>query len=393
MILRNNLKRLRMGYSKLLSTFSSEGRRFTVGNVKPLHICLQSHLVHRYITTTSSANQQKFTVNYLINSCGLSPEGAVLASKRFKLRSPEKADSVLAVLRKHGFSKTQISKVVRSLPEIIGADPEKTLLPKLEYLNSLGTSREDIVSTLASSPSVLGRSLEKAIIPYYDSLRSVLSDKDVVAVFKRCSWMFPNKNVVPNIMLLRELGTPSSCVSMLIRTWLLKLDHEKFCQVIREVNEMGFDMEKTVSVSAMVALGCKNSKSTMNRSRQIFMSRWGWSEDDVLSAFMKYPKCMIVSEKKLMQVMDFLVNKMGWSSRMIAKHPLVWSFSLDKRITPRCSVVKVLLSKGLIKENFSVSYVLCCTEKHFLDTFVYRYLNQVPELQNVYQGKVDIQDE
>ncbi|KAK9912680.1 hypothetical protein M0R45_036531 [Rubus argutus] len=353
MILRNNLKSLRLGYSNLLSTFSSKGTRFTVGDVKPLHICLQSHLVHRYITTTSSANQQKFTVNYLINSCGLSPEGAVLASKRFKLRSPEKADSVLAVLRKHGFSKTQISKVVRSLPEIIGADPEKTLLPKLEYLNSLGTSREDIVSTLASSPSVLGRSLEKAIIPYYDSLRSVLSDKDVVAVFKRCSWMFPNKNVVPNIMLLREL----------------------------------------VSVSAMVALGCKNSKSTMNRSRQIFMSRWGWSEDDVLSAFMKYPKCMIVSEKKLMQVMDFLVNKMGWSSRMIAKHPLVWSFSLDKRITPRCSVVKVLLSKGFIKENFSVSYVLCCTEKHFLDTFVYRYLNQVPELQNVYQGKVDIRDE
>ncbi|KAK9912678.1 hypothetical protein M0R45_036529 [Rubus argutus] len=392
MILRNNLKSLRLGYSNLLSTFSSEGTRFTVGDVKPLHICLQSHLVYRYITTTSSANQPEFTVNYFINSCGLSPEAAVLASKRFKLQSPEKADSVLAFLRNYGFSETQISKVVRSHPRIIHADPEKTLLPKLEYFGSLGASREDIVRTLATIPQFLGRSLEKAIIPYYNSLRSVLSDKDVVSVFKLCSRMFPIKNVVQNIMFLRELGMPSFCISLFIRTRLLILNHEKLGEVMREVREMGFNLEKSVSVLAIVALGCKNSKSTLNRSRQVFMMRWGWSEDDVLSAFMKFPKCMTVSEKKLMQVMEFLVNKMGWSSRMIAKHPLVWSYSLDKRIIPRCSVVKVLLLKGLIKENFSVSSVLCCTEKHFLNTFVYRYLNQVPELQNVYQGKVDIQD-
>jgi mTERF domain-containing protein len=66
------------------------------------------------------------------------------------------------------------------------------------------------------------------------------------------------------------------------------------------------------------------------------MSRWGWSEDDVLSAFRKFPQCMIMSEKKIMQVMDCLVNKMGWPSGMVAKNPVVMGFSLEKRIIPRC---------------------------------------------------------
>ncbi|PRQ55511.1 putative transcription regulator mTERF family [Rosa chinensis] len=122
------------------------------------------------------------------------------------------------------------------------------------------------------------------------------------------------------------------------------------------------------------------------------MMRWGWSEDDVFSAFKMHPPCMIMSVKKLMQVMDFLVNKMGWSSRMIAKHPLVLSFSFEKRIIPRCSVVKVLMLRGLKNKNLNLNYVLQPAQKEFLEKFVTKFLDRVPQLLIVYQGNVDIQD-
>jgi mTERF domain-containing protein len=46
----------------------------------------------------SESEQQKehsFTVSYLINSCGLSPKSALLASKRVHFENPEGPDSVL----------------------------------------------------------------------------------------------------------------------------------------------------------------------------------------------------------------------------------------------------------------------------------------------------------
>lgn len=101
---------------------------------------------------------------------------------------------------------------------------------------------------------------------------------------------------------------------------------------------------------------------------------------------------MIVSEKKLLQAMDLLVNKMGWPSEMIAKYPVVLSLSLERRLIPRCSVVKVLLSKGLVNENLNLGSVLLPAEKEFLGRFVTGYLEEVPQLWDLYQGKVDIQD-
>ncbi|KAM1401526.1 hypothetical protein ACFX2F_028666 [Malus domestica] len=93
-----------------------------------------------------------------------------------------------------------------------------------------------------------------------------------------------------------------------------------------------------------------------------------------------------------MQAMDLLVNKMGWSSKMIAKYPVVLTLSLERRLIPRCSVVKVLLLKGLMNDNLNLGSVLKPTDKQFLEMFVKRYLGKVPRLLSVYQGKVNIQD-
>ncbi|CAL2224609.1 unnamed protein product [Prunus armeniaca] len=392
-----SLNTLRLGYSIVSCTFASTAKRFLVGDLKPSHISLQNHLLHRSITSKISADRHNFTVAYLINSCGLSPEGAILSSKWVELQSSQGADSVLALLSKHGLSETQISKVVRSRPAILVADPEKTLLPKLEFFSSVVVSREDLARILCFNPHLLSRSLENHIIPAYNFLRSLISEENVVAVLKRSSWIFlenRRKNVVPNIELLRELGMPQSCIALLLahNTKVLIHKHEKFAAAVEEVKAMGFDMKKSTFVMALRALCGESSKSIWNRSREIYKRSWGWSDDDVISAFRRNPQCMILSEDKIMQGMNFLVNKMGWPSRVIATYPVILCFSLEKRIIPRCSVVKVLLLKGLIDEDFSLAYVVLPPEQPFLERFVIRYINRLPQLWDVYHGKLDVKD-
>ncbi|CAL9004483.1 unnamed protein product [Prunus brigantina] len=389
-----NLKTFRLVHSIFSCTFASKTNRVLVGDPKPSHFSLQSRLLCRHITSEISENQHNFTVTYLINTCGLSLEGAISASKWVKLKSPKRADSVLELLRNYGASQTQISKLIRSHPKLLSADPEKTLMPKLEFFSSLEISKVDLIKTLALNPQLLAVSLRNRIFPTYNFLKSMLSEKNVVAVLKRNSWIFLEghcKHVVPNIGLLRESGMPEPCISLLLAhcTPALMVNPEKFGQLVGEVKEMGFNLEKSTSVNALRAL-CGKNKLVWNRSREL-LKTWGWSEDDVLSAFRKNPQCMIVSEKKLMQAMDLLVNKMGWSSGMIAKYPVVLSLSLERRLIPRCSVVKVLLLKGLINENLSLGSLLKPAEKQFLKIFVNRYLGEVPQLLSVYQGKVDIE--
>ncbi|XP_050154041.1 uncharacterized protein LOC126628414 isoform X2 [Malus sylvestris] len=223
-----------------------------------------------------------------------------------------------------------------------------------------------------------------------------LSPKAAISASKRLELQNPERadsNVAPNIGLLRELGVSRSCISLMLAqcTQTLMLKPENFGKVVDEVRAKGLDLGKATFMFALRSLSGKNSKLIWDRSREVYRS-WGWSEDDILFAFRKNPQCMNLSEKKITLAMDFFVNKMGWPSGLLIKCPAALCLSLENRIIPRCSVVKVLLLKGLINENFSLSYVLLPVEKQFLERFVTRYLDQVPQLLSLYQGKVEIED-
>ncbi|KAF5954085.1 hypothetical protein HYC85_006941 [Camellia sinensis] len=117
--------------------------------------------------------------------------------------------------------------------------------------------------------------------------------------------------------------------------------------------------------------------------------KWGWSEDEILVAFEKNPWFMVASEHKIMRVMEFFVNKMGWDSSFFARSPIHIGFSLEKRIVPRCAVYQVLLSKGLIKNNsFNLTTMLKKPEKWFLTKVVNCNEEEAPELLKLYEEKL-----
>lgn len=351
------------------------------------------HFQYHYISSstsnsiTDSSPQDSFTVSYLITSCGLSSENALLASKYLKLKTPEKADSVIALFKKHGFSDTQISNVVKHFPSVLLSEFEKTITPKLEYFTSKGLSRNDLAKFVAASPCMLKVSLENKIIPTWNSLRSLLiSNERTLVATKRLltsRWASDLEAVMPNIKILREFGVQESNIVSLLTAHpsVLMIASDRFRITVERVEQMGFSPQRLKFVYAVCALSGM-SKSTWERKVEI-CKKWGWSEEE------KHPWCMMVSEDKMSSIMDMII-KSGFKPSDIVQRPKSVTCSLEKRIVPRCLVYQVLLERGLIRKKWSLRVLLETPEKQFLKKMTMCCNEDAPELLKLYKEKLEL---
>ncbi|KAJ9178540.1 hypothetical protein P3X46_010418 [Hevea brasiliensis] len=345
-------------------------------------------------STSSNLNENSIIVSYLTNSCGVTLKSAQSISKRVCFETPERPDSVLRFFREHGFNNSHISKIVKHRPRLLLAKPEETFLPKFEFLRSIGVSRSGLPLFVSRNPDLLARSLERCLIPIYEILKSVLiSDVKVVTTLNRMenrSLYSFQKTFSNNTSLLRELRISQSCISYLVTQSPSVMCQKvgKFAEVIKKVMKLGFDPSKLIFVEAVRVFHFMSHK-TWEHKLEVYR-RLGFSEDEVWLIFRKHPKCMSLSEKNVMGTMDFFVRKMGWQPAAVARFPTVLCYSLERRIIPRCSVVRVLLLKGLIKGDIHLSSVLPPSEKYFLERFVIKYQEHVPQLLDIYQRKMSL---
>ncbi|XP_028109820.1 uncharacterized protein LOC114308433 [Camellia sinensis] len=353
--------------------------------------------IHTFSSSSleTTPNQHSFAVNYFINSCGFPLEKALSASNYVKFETPNKPDSVLAFFENHGFTKTQISNLVRRYPPVILCDPEKTLLPKFQFFKSKGVSSTDVAKILSSAPAVLKRSMENQIIPSFNFFKSFIqSEEETISAIKRNAGLLLvdlQNCALPNVEILREANVPDAKILFMLkfmpRAFILTSDRLR--KIVNEVKKMGFNPSKSNFVLAVHALKSM-SKSTWGKKVEVY-KKWGLSEDDILVAFGKYPWCMMASEHKIVRVMDFFVNKMGWRSFLVARRPWFISMSFEKRIVPRCAVYQVLLSKGLIQNNdITLATMLKYTEKVFLTEVVNCHQEEAPELLKLYKEKLAV---
>ncbi|KAL5785289.1 hypothetical protein ACOSQ2_007681 [Xanthoceras sorbifolium] len=341
--------------------------------------------------TTSS--QHSFTVSYLINSCGLSLQSALLASKYLHLYSPKNADSVIALLKSHGFSETQISKVIRGYPRVLCCSPEKTLLPKLEFFYSKGLSSPELAKISYAYPNLLSRSLENYLIPTFNYLSDLFKSSETAIAAVKYNPCILGHDVetymVPSINVLRDVGVPERNILLFINIWhrINKTSSHTFRNTVEAIKDMGISPS---SSRFILAVNAKLYGRTYWESKVNIYKRWGWSEEEVLAAFCKNPLCMLASKDKIMAVMDFLVNKMDMESSSISKRPDVIVLSMEKRFIPRAAVFHFLLSKGLInRKDTNLITLFTCLEKAFLQKFVNSY-NEAPQLLKLYQEKLVI---
>ncbi|KAF5802299.1 putative transcription regulator mTERF family [Helianthus annuus] len=284
------------------------------------------------------------------------------------------------------------SQVICRHPRILLCDPEKTLLPKFQILKSIGLSRTDLNAIVTATPQAIMRSKFKDTAPpCVDYLRTVLGSRDlVISAIKR----FPlaltydlQVYAAENIQMLLEVGVSYSTIQAVLarqpRTFFTSAD--TFRKVVKDVMEMGCNPKKVRFLMAIHALRSM-SKSTWGKKLAIY-KKWGWSKDEIFIAFERYPGLMMSSEDKIVRMLDFLVNTMGWEMSYIVQRPIVICFSLEKRVIPRCLVYQYVAEKGLIKENedFCFTKWLMYSETKFLNWAMKRYEDEAPEILKLYR--------
>ncbi|XVF62621.1 hypothetical protein PTKIN_Ptkin09bG0023000 [Pterospermum kingtungense] len=347
----------------------------------------------RLFSTTS--NQQSFTVSYLINKCGFSPESALKASKSLNFETPKRPDSVIAFFKNHGFSNTQITALIKRRPRTLACNIDKVLFPKVDFFYSIGFSRSDLTIVFSKYPHILAFSLQNRIIPSFSILRNLLlSNENVIKAIKRYPRIFSynfNAYMLPNIKILRNCGVSEDNIVKALQ-WLPKTlfrSPVQLKEIVEKLKEMGFNPEKVSYVLAVHAMGSM-SKSTLEK-KVITYKMYGWSEEEVFAAFRVYPHTMTTSEDKIVAVMDFLLNKMGLEASAVAKHPRILSSSLEKRIVPRALFAKDLLVLGLLKNMSRLSALFESSEEVFLKKFVYCYEEEkASELLKLYEDKINL---
>ncbi|XP_073104969.1 transcription termination factor MTERF15, mitochondrial-like [Elaeis guineensis] len=333
------------------------------------------------------------TVSYIRSSCGLSLSAALSAAKEVHLKSTANPDAVLALLKGHGFTRPQIANLVSKNPALLAARPEKTIKPKLEFFAGIGYTGANLGKLISSDPRLLSTSLEERIVRNFDLLKTLLgSPAAVIAAIAGSSRLLRcnlSTVVLPNLQTLRDHGVPAPKIVMLVSWYprVLMNKPDRFTETVKLLKGMGLKPMWTKFILAINAMSGLTA-ATWERKLAVYRSL-GWSENETLMAFTKHPNCMLSSDKKIRKVMEFFVKKMNWKPAFVAAEPRLLGFSLEKRTIPRCSVLSILESKGVMSRKWGVHTFLLISEKDFLENYVIKYGKQIPEVLEAYQGKLE----
>ncbi|KAL1226114.1 Transcription termination factor MTERF4 [Cardamine amara subsp. amara] len=364
-----------------------------------------------------------FTVSYLVGSLGLTKKLAESISRKVSFEDKCNPDSVLSLFRSYGFTDSQISTIITDYPLLLRADSEKSLGPKLTYLQSRGASRSQLTETVSKVPKILGKKVGKTISRYYDFIKEIIeADKSCGNSSHSLAQGSRQENKIRNVLVLRELGVPHKLLfSLLISHAKPVFGKEKFEESLKKVVEMGFApttskfvnalciiygfTDKTIEgkVNACKRLGftvedvwvvfkkwpsfMKNSEKKIENSIETFLGL-GFTRDEFAIIVKRYPICIGLSAESVKKKTEFLVKKMNWPLKNVVSTPAVLGLSMEKRIVPRCNVIKALMSKGLLRNELPPITLLARTDKVFLQRYVRKHDDNqlVTELMAIFSG-------
>ncbi|WZZ13389.1 LOW QUALITY PROTEIN: hypothetical protein YC2023_106478 [Brassica napus] len=359
-----------------------------------------------------SRKGHNFTVStYLVKSLGFTTKLAESISRKVSFNEKVNPDSVLNLFRTHGFTDSQISTIITGYPHVLIADSETCLAPKLQFLKSRGASTSELTEVLSKVPKVLVSKKDKALSVYYDFVKDII-EADKSSKFKKLSPSSSllsqgrkQENKIRNITRIRD----ALLFSLLTSNAQLVSGKDKFEESLKKVLEMGFDPTTTTlsfvgalhmlcglsdkTIKARVKV-CKRLGFTVEEVWTIF-KKWpiflglsekniadsvktflelGFSREEFVMIVKRHPQCLGLSAELVKKKTEFLVEEMNWPLKAVVSHPQVLGYSMEKRMVPRCNVIKALMSKGLLESVFpSLSFVLACTNEMFLERYVMKH--------------------
>ncbi|XP_021733924.1 uncharacterized protein LOC110700657 [Chenopodium quinoa] len=364
-------------------------KRFFNAHPLPPNPKLSSKTRKRKIKSESILpNLSSFPIQYLTNSCGLSLESAIKASKRVVLEEKNKKqfDSVVLFLKSHNFTNAHIIRLIEKYPAVLNCRITSNLEPKLRFLVENGIKGLYLPKLVVSSPAILFRSLEAQLKPAMGIINRYVSCLDrLLVTVHRGSWLLTSdwKGLQENLDCLIEEGVPEKRIEelLVLQPRCLYQDISKINYAVKMIRCMGVkptDVKYIQNFRVIMSL----SKLSWKRKVSIFESL-GWSTKEVILTFTKSPHCLSCSEKKLRNAMDYFVNTVKVDRETIIGYPKVLMYSIEKRVVPRFTIWKILKERKLIRRTRFI-WMLNKSEKEFIDLYVTKYSTEIPYLQQIY---------
>ncbi|KFK40597.1 hypothetical protein AALP_AA2G016300 [Arabis alpina] len=250
-----------------------------------------------------------FTVSYLVDSLGLTTKLAESILKKVSFENKGNPDSVLKLLRSHGFTDSQISSIITAYPRLLVADAEKSVGPKLKFLQSRGASSSELTEILSKVPKIFGIKKDKAISVYYDFVKEII-EADKSNNYEKVFHSLPQEgsaqeNKMRNVLVLRELGVPQRLLFHLLTSNFQPVcGKEKFQESLKKVLEMGFDPTTPNFVDALTVVYGFSEKTIEERFN--VYKRLGFEVRDVWEMFKKWPITLKLSENMITRMFESL---------------------------------------------------------------------------------------
>ncbi|XP_009369665.1 uncharacterized protein LOC103959053 isoform X1 [Pyrus x bretschneideri] len=336
-------------------------------------------------------SKSKISVSeYLITQHQFSPEAALKAASTIAfLKSPADSSSVISFLRESGFSKTHMEDVIKRVPRILTSNLDTVLKPKFKVFQDLGFSDSDIVDIVSSDPWILWRSADNRLAPALLVLKKILgSNARVLKALKLPGWFLKydlEKTMMSNVEVLQSYGIKSPQIIKYIFQFPRFFVHkpESIVEVVKRVDEMGFDMKSKRFLSA-IRIMTSLTVDTWERKVKLFKSL-GLSEDDISAVFRRVPQVFAVSENKIKEVTELLLSTGKFDISFIVNRPELLIYSVEHRLKPRLRVMEILEKKKLLGKKHNLITICKYSKQKFAELYVIPYANELEG--RVHEGK------
>ncbi|XP_059309016.1 uncharacterized protein LOC132060135 [Lycium ferocissimum] len=250
------------------------------------------------IKSAQNANQENpVLLNYLINTLNFPKPKALAVSNRLPwVRSVEKPQLAVHFFKSIGFTDAQIHSAVSNAPQILLADVEKTLKPKIQVLQELGITGSDLGRLMSTKTNILTRSLDKILKPSIDVLNKVLINGihkgDWLRVLQRCDWVLhksPHLRLIPNISYLESVGIVGTQLSSLLKRqpYLFVVPESELKKLVSRLMDIGFSTDSRMLMHGLHTLGCICQES-FSKKLLLFQST-GIFKNECMEMFRRAP--------------------------------------------------------------------------------------------------------
>ncbi|CAL9102737.1 unnamed protein product [Musa textilis] len=263
-------------------------------------------------------------------------------------------------------------KLMQMQPWYLRANVETVLKPKMRSLQDMGFSDTDIVQLVSSCPGLLQFRDIQLRINFWRSLLG--TNERLIKACRRNMFLLTSclaRKIEPNISLFRECGISEQRIAQMVVT-----RPRVFCQT-EKCNKEAIEYVEELGVSR----GCKMFPfallSVMSVSRSRFdatfatLISFGWSRPDCVAAFRRVPSFWCLSKKNLSDKMTFLTKEAGCELTYIIGHPVLLTYSLEKRLRPRYEVMNFLDQNKLLDGGHNLLSYVKPTEEKFRKKFLF----------------------